>query len=250
MSKKYFIDCGAHLHQGFNQFLDQKLIDSEFHCISIEANPYIFARCLSEVLPESRRRVASVQLLNCAVSGKRLDWDFERFVTLNSCRVESHVYQDPKSGTFARKLRNSLRKLRKAVAEQVYGRDKIQRKENLENIVATMASNILKNPPLSDSGHCFSYETERVVSITLLEILKSLEDPSEVVVKVDIEGAEFLALQDLFENITQIPFESSMLKVYVEWHERFYDELEKYSAWRRNLEEGFTRAGISINGWL
>jgi hypothetical protein len=188
--------------------------------------------------------------LNSAVSGKSLNRDFERLVTLNSCRVESHVYQDPKSGTFARKLRNSIRKLRKGVAEKVHGKDNIQKKTNLENVVATMASNILKNPPLSDSGHCFSYETERVVSITLFEVLKSLEEPVEVIVKVDIEGAEFLALQDLMENINQIPFETSILKLYVEWHERFYDEVEKYSAWRRDLEEGFKRAGVLIDGWL
>jgi hypothetical protein len=250
MANKYFIDCGAHLLQGFNQFLDHKLIDGEFHCFSIEANPYIFARCLSEALPESRKKVASLHLLNCAVSGKSLDKDFERLITLNSCRVESHIHQDPKSATFLRKFRNFIRKLRQAVAERIYGRANIGKKKQLENTVATMASNILKKPPSSDSGYSFSYETERVASIRLIEILKYLENPIEVVVKVDIEGAEFFALQDLIDNIHQIPFEGSILKIYVEWHERFYDDFQKYSAWRRNIEEGLTNANILVYDWV
>lgn len=250
MTNKYFIDCGAHLLQGFNQFVDQKLIEKEFHCLSFEANPYIFARCLSETLPESRKRVTSLHLLNCAISGKTVYKDFERLITLNSCRVESHVYLDPKSASFARKLRNATRKLRRVMAKMVYGSENIDRKMQLENTVSTMASNILKNPPPSDSGHFFSYETERVASIRLVEILKCLESPIEIVVKVDIEGSEFLALQDLIDNVHQIPFESSIIKIYVEWHERFYEDVKKYSIWRQNIERGLTNAGISLNSWV
>ncbi len=249
-TNKYFLDFGAHLLQGFNQFLDLKIIDREFHCISFEANPYIFAKCLSTNLSESRKRVASLYLVNGAISGSSSPSNFQRLINLNSCRVENHIYHDNKPERFNLKIRNVLRRFRRYASEWYYGKEKIDQKKLVENTVATMASNILTEPPGYDSGHTFSYETEKVCAISIIEILKCLESPAEIVVKMDIEGAEFQALQDLLKNISELPFQLSILKIYIEWHERFFSDTKKYCELRKTIETNLKKLNICAFEWV
>jgi Methyltransferase FkbM domain len=249
-NKKYFLDFGAHLLQGFNKFLDLEIIDATFNCLSFEANPYIFAECLATKISESRSRVSSLHLINCAISGGTHNQDFGRIIDLNSCRVESHHFLDPKSYRISRKLQNQLRKARKAFKAKFFDKEVLDKKAKLDNVISTMASNILNTPPLSDSGYTFAYETEKVIAVDVIEILSSLVSPEEIVIKMDIEGAEFVALQSLLRNIDLLPYHPSVLKIYIEWHERFFNEHEKYSNLRSELELGLTAAGISVFEWV
>jgi hypothetical protein len=249
-NKKYFLDFGAHLLQGFNQFLDLEIIDATFNCLSFEANPYIFAECLATKVPESRSKVSSLHLINCAISGSTSASDFSRLINLNSCRVESHQIFDPKSDRLSRKIQNQLRRARKAFKKKFFNEEALIERDKLNNVIATMASNILHTPPISDSGYSFAYETEKVIAVDIFEILKSVDSPQEIVIKMDIEGAEFFALQSLLVNISLLPFNPSILKIYIEWHERFFDSPEKYSKLRSELEIGLTSAGVSVFEWV
>lgn len=249
-NQKYFLDFGAHLLQGLNQFIDLKIIDKDHHCLSFEANPYIFSRCLTEVLPESRKRVASLYLLNCAITGRQSGKNFSRLTKLNSCRVESHVHSDRKSDRFVIKVRNTLRKIRRKTNELLHGVEKIEKKKQLENTIATMASNILLAPPATDSGHVFSYQTEKVGALRVIDVLNSLESPGEVVIKMDIEGAEFLALQDLLDNINSISIKPENIKIYIEWHERFFEDIDQFSSLRKTIQLGLSREGVKVYDWV
>ena len=249
-NKKYFFDFGAHLLQGFNQFLDLKIIDATFNCLSFEANPYIFAECLATKVLESRTRVSSLHLINCAISGSTSATNFNRLINLNSCRVESHQIFDPKSDRLSRKIQNQLRRTRKAFKRKFFNKEALIEKDKLNNVIATMASNILNVPPSNDSGYSFAYETEKVVAVDIFEVLQSVDYPEAIVIKMDIEGAEFLALQSLLEKISLLPFKPSIIKIYIEWHERFFDNPEEYSKLRSELELGLTRAGVSVFEWV
>jgi len=248
-NKKYFLDFGAHLLQGFNQFLDLGLIDATFNCLSFEANPYIFAECLATKVQKSRSRVSSLQLINCAISGSASAEDFTRLINLNSCRVESHQIFDPKSDRWSRKIQSQLRRTRKAF-KKIFNEEALIERDKLNNVIATMASNILNVPPISDSGYSFAYETEKVIAVDIFEILKSIDSPQEIVIKMDIEGAEFSALQSLLIKIPLLPFKPSIVKIYIEWHERFFDSPEQYSKLRSELEIGLTSAGVSVFEWV
>lgn len=243
-NNKYFLDFGAHLLEGFNQFLELNIIDSTYHCLSFEANPHIFAKCLVDKLPESRLKVSSLFLINCAVSGKSPNSKFTNLINLNSCRVVSQTKgmnsKDLRSFTLsqARAIREFLKRIfysKKILIEQ--------------NVIATQASNILNNPPETDFGFTFAYDTEKVAAIDIVDILKTLENPQEVIIKMDIEGAEFLALESLLSNLESIPFNTSKLKIYIEWHERFFKDQVKYTQLRRNLEINLKQVGISVFEW-
>ena len=245
-NKKYFLDFGSHLLEGFNQFLDLNLINSTFDCLSFEANPYIFAKCLTNKFPESRRRVSSLYLINCAISGNSPDSGFVRFINLNSCRVEGYQAINPKFNGLGGLIFNQARSIKKFIKKIFFNKENL----NKQNVIDTQASNILAKPPLTDFGFTFAYDIEKVVAIDIIELLSALQNPSEIVIKMDIEGAEFAALKSLLNNITLLSFHPSILKIYIEWHERFFEDQTKYAQLRTELELGLKDAGVRIFEWI
>jgi FkbM family methyltransferase len=95
-------------------------------------------------------------------------------------------------------------------------------------------SNILKNPPPRDIVYNRDFKWSKkikVPSVRLADLIRNA-DRGRIVVKIDVEGAEFEILKDLIE-------ENLLNKIdvlYVEFHDRFFlNELEKYSLLKQEL---------------
>jgi len=122
---------------------------------------------------------------------------------------------------------------------------------NVEKNKTSNACNILEMPPVADVvyGAVFDWSQIPVRSMcakTLLHTCSVCSDDS-VIIKCDIEGAEFAFLNDLLqiEDITPIK------QMFVEWHDRFwYPQHEQMIAEKNRLIQQFTQRNIIISEWL
>ena len=98
------------------------------------------------------------------------------------------------------------------------------------------SSTVLNTPPEYDktwgSNHLWKSKVF-VESIRLSDLIKSIKKDSEkIVIKIDIEGAEFEVLQDMIETNSLEMVDD----LYVEFHERFFMEKEQeYFKIKENL---------------
>lgn len=111
-------------------------------------------------------------------------------------------------------------------------------------------SNILNNPPSVDKvyGGIFNYnDGDRIINtIDFSDFLKRVYDSSEfVLVKMDIEGSEFGVLDSLIEsgNFKLIN------EIYVEFHERFFDDQELYSKKKEEYKAIFKEHNVLLHEW-
>lgn len=110
-------------------------------------------------------------------------------------------------------------------------------------------SNILEEPPSTDIvyGGIFSWIKKEVVSFNLSNFINSLNDADKIIIKLDIEGAEFRVLESLLNKQTF----KKINKMYIEFHERFFiNELEKYKSLKKYYIEEFRKNGVDIEEWM
>lgn len=107
-------------------------------------------------------------------------------------------------------------------------------------------SNVLSNPP---QGWNFTYDESKykVKTIDFSKFLKENATPDDyVVVKMDIEGSEFPVIDKLILD--------NMMKyinvLYVEYHEKFFDDINFYSTKKENHIKIFDMAGSKIEPWF
>lgn len=131
-------------------------------------------------------------------------------------------------------------------------------KESNENIV------VEKNHPKNkaNQGVCISklgtISTEYILArggedvlirtISLSKFIENLnlKDEDELRIKLDIEGSEFLVLEDMLNN------EVSLMKVkelWVEWHERLFPNRRELEDKRKILTEKIRSLGVSLLDW-
>jgi len=111
-------------------------------------------------------------------------------------------------------------------------------------------SNILNDPPKTDKvyGGNFSYERmERSVrSVDFSDFInKNSEDNDFVLVKMDIEGSEFQVIDGLINSGSF----KKINEIYVEFHERFFENEEYYRVKKNNFAQMFAYYGIKFNDW-
>lgn len=76
-------------------------------------------------------------------------------------------------------------------------------------------------------------------------IRDTFNDDDEVVIKLDVEGAEFEILPELIKDIPKC------LKVmWIEWHERFFPDPDKQKEDRERYTEDLRKAGVVVNDWI
>lgn len=114
----------------------------------------------------------------------------------------------------------------------------------------SQGSNVLEQVPGSDGpmGMRFDYDAERrlVQSIRFSDLLVNTVKPEDfVLVKLDIEGAEFAVLDDLIETGAI----SLINDLYVEFHERFFADAGFYAAKKLQYMQICTDAGINLQEW-
>ena len=111
-------------------------------------------------------------------------------------------------------------------------------------------SNILENPPENDGDHIFRYKSQEIGAVRLSNFVEKVieaENPEKIIIKLDIEGAEFSVLDDLFAS----PVISKITELNVEFHERFFKGQE--DEYRQKKLGYFSQAkaiqGLIINEW-
>jgi FkbM family methyltransferase len=89
------------------------------------------------------------------------------------------------------------------------------------------------------------------VEVTTTRLTKFIDDlqlttGDELIIKIDIEGSEFLVLLDMCENFKHW----HVLKdIFVEWHERFISHFDPHSA-RSYIEKVFRDNSVEITPWF
>jgi FkbM family methyltransferase len=110
-----------------------------------------------------------------------------------------------------------------------------------------LGSNILENPPEKDIqfDDTFNYLEEDITVKTkkLSKLLKEICTKDDyVVLKLDIEGSEFAVLDDIIETKTY----ECLDEIYIEFHERFFDNIEFYQNKILEYKEFFKNKKIKI----
>lgn len=115
----------------------------------------------------------------------------------------------------------------------------------------SQGSNILSDPPEYDSTyHCgFTYQEEEVL-VDTIDFSKFLSEnvtsDDFVVVKMDIEGAEFEVLPSLIQNETYKLIDD----FYCEFHERFFEPKSRYKKLKEEYKEVLKKSGILVEEWF
>lgn len=113
-------------------------------------------------------------------------------------------------------------------------------------------SNILKNPPNRDKvyGGVFNYDNSKeftVNTINFSEFLKKVANKEDfVLVKMDIEGSEFDVLDSLIESDDFKLID----EIYVEFHERFFDDTNFYVNKKNTYKKIFEENNIIFKEWI
>jgi hypothetical protein len=220
------IDLGAHHLEGVIKLLEEQLIKEDSHIISVEANPITFSAALANGKIEKFRNkyihLSSFQYVNCAAGPKT------GFVSFNLSAVVTDNYK---------RIRQPLLRSYFSIKRYLLSR--------IKNIVmrhpityTSQGSNILVLPPKRDGDHAFSYTTQVVPMFTIMDITQymfsqfsSSDSQLDVVFKIDIEGAEFEALESFLSSICQVGLLAKINTAcfYIEWHERFFDDQNAYA---------------------
>ena len=114
-----------------------------------------------------------------------------------------------------------------------------------------LGSNILADPPTWDSewNHDFVYKQgdDTVESIDLSQFIRSIASARDfLVIKMDIEGAEFAVLESMI-----LTGACQLVDVlYCEFHERFFADINQYSQLREQYVSSLAKNGVSVNQWI
>jgi FkbM family methyltransferase len=109
-------------------------------------------------------------------------------------------------------------------------------------------TNILEIPPDRDIQYNRKFNWQEKINVPCVDLAKIIRDSDSkfIVVKMDIEGAEFEVLQHLIkENALQ-----KINHLYVEFHERFFiSELEKYRELKQQLMSTIGKSVQAFGEW-
>jgi FkbM family methyltransferase len=221
--KNLFIDCGTAEFQGISEF-DKiyKFNPLEWDIMMFEANPITYGFA-SKSMPLWLSQ-QSFQFFNQAVAVG------EGTVNVNCADVESDSYQ----------------RLGKVI--RLYSKLKffIYRLINSKRFTS-QGSNILVKPPLKDGDHRFRYKVYEVEKFDIAAWLFMHQNKyKNIIIKMDIEGAEF----DVLERMLELNLFCSIKKIYVEFHERFFDDAKFYETKKDKLISEMRAQGADVVDWF
>lgn len=224
---KIFIDGGTNNFQGLSSFHERLNFDKNWKIYCFEANPETYQRATKRVphwlknldfqfFNQAIANVDGVVKINCASSD-------------DSCM---HYYDGV---------------LWKNCALRMFG--KIRRLLNISPH-RNQGSNILENPPENDGDHIFRYKSQEIEAVRLSNFVEKIleaEKPEKIIIKLDIEGAEFSVLDDLFAS----PVVSKIAELNVEFHERFFKGQEDEYKQKKlgYFQQAKVMQGLIINEW-
>jgi protein YibB len=251
-------------HSSLREMIDKNIADDDQHLYlrCFLKNPEIFQLYLSEKeWPRAlkylqKNKKMSKKFFDC---GTHLFQGFQHFSELYSIDNTWECYcfeANPITYKFSEKIRNEL--LEKGYNISHFN-SAVSNKEEMLKIncaqdgesFTNQGSNILREPPERDivyGGH-FNYDKEeiQVKGINFADFLKNNTDPEDfVIIKMDIEGAEF----DVLDSLIDSGVFKNINKIYVEFHERFFSNQEIYSDKKAKYMEIFKEANVELNEWV
>lgn len=119
------------------------------------------------------------------------------------------------------------------------------------SLYTNQGSNILECPPSYDKdyGGIFEYTTNEIFveAIDFSEFISKICNKDDfVLVKMDIEGSEFDVISSLIENNSY----KLINDFYCEWHERFFENREKYLNLKNKYKYIFKEQKINLFDWI
>lgn len=191
---KIFYDLGSHLFEGLSEFNKHFNFDRSWKIYSFEANPHTYARAKALLETDEWLKGLDITYINAAVSDREGTADIECYYD-----IEAKGYVDVGSTAF--ELRHDYFK---DIHKDMY----------------------------SDMGDSYC-KVETVPTICFSEFIdKHTNYGDDVVIKMDIEGSEFVTLTRMIQDNTH-----TLAKLmFIEWHERFWPaEQDKYVNWKSQI---------------
>lgn len=235
------LDLGANRLQGLRLLLSKFPDFEESDIISFEPNPYLakkseqYQKQLLRDYPDIRH-----SYVNCAISATA------GLVSLNCCLI-SEVAKPS--------LRAIIKRPKATLSYLSFYTKRTVRRLMLGEEYIYEASNILDCPPDSDEDNSFAYRREVVSAVTLEDVLRSAKgilgidaaSELEILIKVDIEGAEFEVLEGFLESTGSQTLNGYIFMV--EWHERFFDQEFRAAARKEAIENLIRSRGGVVGTW-
>ncbi|MFM7382569.1 MAG: FkbM family methyltransferase [Microcystaceae cyanobacterium] len=219
---KIFIDGGTNLFQGLTQFHGQFHFDSTWQIYCFEANPETYQMALKRI--PSWLQPLNFQVLNQALA------DQAGTVTVNCASADDSCMQYYDGVLWKNLARRGVGKIRRLMGISPH---------------TNQGSNILEKPPERHGDHIFRYKPYTVEAIDLGALVESFapQQPEKLIIKLDIEGAEFQVLDRLFQS----PGIHLISEMYVEFHERYFQEKEE--AYRQK-KLGYFQQAANLNSLM
>jgi FkbM family methyltransferase len=223
---KVFIDGGTNLFQGLTQFHDQFHFDPTWQIYCFEANPETYQVALKRI-PQWLQPL-NFQFFNQALA------DQAGTVTVNCASADDSCMQYYDGVLWKNLARRGVGRIRRLLGISPH---------------TNQGSNILEKPPESHGDHIFRYKPYTVEAIALGEFVESLvqQEPEKLIIKLDIEGAEFQVLDQLFQS----PAIHHISDMYVEFHERYFQEEEEVYRQKKlgYFQQAETLQSLSLQEW-
>lgn len=211
------IDCGTNLCQGLKDMVNRKNIDAAWKICCVEANP--------EACKHACRIIAShfahlnITLMNRAVTDHN-----------DACNLTMHMKD---KGYIHNQVQSHLNYAQLSCIEL----------NDEMNYWVGLATNIMGDNHKPNVPECdLKKNIIQVLGIRLSDlVLQVSADADDVVIKMDIEGAEYEALHDLAKS----PACKRVRELYVEWH----GSMRHMCPDQGSLELLLKQQGVQVHAW-
>ena len=232
MTRKIFIDCGTHLGMGFSKCVEIFRIDHEWEIFGFEANPYVFDGYVKNIESEKYSVLLdkNINLENKAV------WISDEGIKFSLRGITKHHIDNYSNDGWSNDL-----------ATMVGEYNGVEEKEALEipwdgGSCVTELKEQIKDTEERNKLYKWHEDIE-VESIDLSKwIMNNFSKEDFIVLKMDIEGAEYRIIPKMFEDgsVNYINY------AFIEWHDWVMPEFKNST---RELARRLQQANVQLGGW-
>ena len=232
MSRKIFIDCGTHLGMGFSKCASMFNIDHNWEIFGFEANPYVYEGYIKNIQSEKYPILLdkNISLENKAV------WISDEGIKFSLRGITKHHIDNYSNDGWSSDLATMVGKY-----------NGVPKKEALKipwdgGSCATVLKEQIKDTEERNKLYKWHEDIE-VESIDLSKwIIKNFKPDDLIVLKMDIEGAEYKVLPKMFED-GSVNYINVAL---IEWHDWIMPD---YVNQTRDLAQRLQNANVQLGGW-
>tara|TARA_Y200000002_G_scaffold310978_1_gene267891 strand:+ start:913 stop:1614 length:702 start_codon:yes stop_codon:yes gene_type:complete len=232
MTRKIFIDCGTHLGMGFSKCAKIFGIDHQWEVFGFEANPYVFDGYVKNI--ESEKYPVLIDK-NISLENKAV-WISDEGIKFSLRGITKHHIDNYQNETWKSDL-----------ATMVGEHHGVEEKEALEipwdgGSCATELKGQIKDTEERDKLYKWHEDIE-IESIDLSKwIIDNFDKNDLIVLKMDIEGAEYKILPKMFKDGSA----NYINYAFIEWHDWVMPE---YGNSTGDLVKRLQQANVQLGGW-